>query len=136
MSKGEAHGRNDEFGRIISPDAPKTSEFQWQYTVANKCLIKKSQPCDISLLANNQNKWKTRPAIAADGEETGVRTFRDGTTPKQRCDNILTCPDCDVEVVGEFLHGAVLVGLGSRRRRAGRDKKARPSCQPAAFGSE
>ena len=53
---------------------------------------------------------------------------------KQGCDN--RGFRLDVEVVGEFLHGATLVGLGSRRRRAGRDKKARPNCQLAVFGSE
>jgi len=44
---------------------------------------------------------------------------------KQGCDNRGLC--LDVEVVGEFLHGAALVGLGSRRRRAGRDKKQGPT---------
>jgi len=44
---------------------------------------------------------------------------------KQGCDN--RGLRLDVEVVGEFLHGAALVGLGSRRRRAGRDKKQGPT---------
>jgi hypothetical protein len=44
---------------------------------------------------------------------------------KQGCDSRGLC--LDVEVVGEFLHGATLVGLGSRRRRAGRDKKQGPT---------
>lgn len=64
----------------------------------------------------NSSGYRWQVARKQDGER-----FEMAQHQKQGCDN--RGLRLDVEVVGEFLHGATLVGLGSRRRRAGRDKK-------------